>query len=303
VGEAAEWDVCEAQVWSLLETVSFINHDLATFAATSGSRLLMSTIPPSTPRRGTQRASHLRQVSNGSSETMYHSHPVTAAASDAGTVQHDPVDFKPIIERRCNVWVHDESFSKDEVVLNLDLFPDVKSGELMAIVALKTDSGIRDFQDKSQTSKVGGETTAPVPQSDRGHLNPKSPVLVNGSEGNHDVDHGRRYLFIAKDMPKEMKTKHSSLEISAVKHVADVFGLKHRSNVLVTTVSNLPLTIKAIFTDVDCHRPTAPIVPLPMSNCPSKTNTLRDLICGDWQLESSAIKQSSKGRRSFLWVP
>ncbi|KAG0652827.1 Vacuolar membrane-associated iml1 [Hyphodiscus hymeniophilus] len=199
----------------------------------------MSTIPilPSTPRRGTQRASHLRHVSNGSSETMY-SRPMTTAASDTGAVQHDPVSIKPIIERRCNIWVHDEGFSKDEVVLNMDLFPDVNSGELMAIVALKTDSGFRDFQDKAQTSRTNGEGGTPMSQSDRVHLNPKSPVQALGSVVNHDVDNAKRYLFIAKDMSKETKAKHPSLEISVAKHVADVFSLKHRSNVLVSTVDS-----------------------------------------------------------------
>lgn len=194
----------------------------------------MSALSPSTPRRGTQRASHLRQVSNGSSEYV-NSRPLTAA-SEAGTVNHDPVPVKPIIERRCNIWVHDENFSKDEVVLNLDLFPDVAPGELMAIVALKTDSGARDFQDKAQTPKTNGEAIVPILPAERG---PKSPVQVNGTEVNYDVDLGKRYLFVAKDMPKEMKSKHAGLEVSVAKHVADVFSLKHRSNVLVSTVSIL----------------------------------------------------------------
>jgi hypothetical protein len=161
------------------------------------------------------------------------------AASDAAAVQYDTVPPKPIVERRCNIWVHDESFSKDEVVLNLDLFGDVKPEELMAIVALKTDSGVRDFQDKAQASKTNGENIAPAAQAERSHANPKSPIQANGGEVNHDVDLGKRYLFIAKDMPKEMKIKQPSLEISVAKHIADVFSLKHRSNVLVTTVSNL----------------------------------------------------------------
>ena len=170
---------------------------------------------------------------------MY-SRPVTTAASDAG-IQLDPVALNPVLEWRCNIWVHDESFSKEEVVLNLDLFPDVKPGELMAIVALKTDSGIRDFQDKAQASKTNGESIAPIIESDRGSSNPKSPLQVNGSDVNHDVDNGKRYLFVATDMPREMKIRQPSLEISVAKHVADVFSLKHRSNVLVTTVSNLGL--------------------------------------------------------------
>lgn len=261
----------------------------------------MSIIPPSTPRRGTQRSSHLRHVSNGSSETMYNSRPVTAA-SESGAVPHEPVALKPIIERRCNIWVHDENFSKDEVVINLDLFPDVKSGELMAIAALKTDSGIRDFQDKAQNSKTNGESIAPTTQSDRGHSISKNPVQVNGSEVNHDVDRGRRYLFIGKDMSKEMKTKQPNLEISVAKHVADVFSLKHRSTVLVTTVSTCANLREAVFTDTNLYRPTLPPAPPRTLSCASKTNTLPGLICGDWQSESSAIKLSSRGRRFFLWA-
>src|SRR3954471_5761443 len=131
----------------------------------------MSAIPPSTPRRGAIRVSHLRQVSNGSVESPYNSRPLTAA-SDTGTAQYDPPPLKPAVERRCNLWVHEEAFSKDEVVLNLDLFPEVKAGELMAIVALKTDTGVRDFQEKAQTKD--GDTLTAAMQRERSNSNPRS---------------------------------------------------------------------------------------------------------------------------------
>lgn len=199
----------------------------------------MPPIVPSTPRRGPQRTSHLRQVSNGSADIMFNSRPVTA--SDASTLQHDMTSSKTRIERRCIIWVHDEGFSKDEVVLNLDLFPDVSPGELMAIVALKTDSGFRDFQDKVQPLKKDVEALATSVQRERSNSNPRSPVPANGSEVKYDVDVGNRYLFIAKDMSKEMKAKQPSLEVSVAKHIADVFGLKHRSSVLLTTVCPTPI--------------------------------------------------------------
>ncbi len=200
----------------------------------------MSPAPPpstSTPRRGTQRPSHLREVSNGSSDTTIMSRPVTAA-SDTGTIQHDPVLQRLAIERRCILWVHDEGFSKEEVVFNIDLFPEVRSGELMAIMALKTDSGLRDFQEKPQTSKRDSDTLATAMQRERSSSNPRSPGTVNGngSDTKHDVDIWNRYLFVARDMPKDMKVKQPSLEVSVAKHIADAFGLKHRANVLLTTV-------------------------------------------------------------------
>lgn len=198
-------------------------------------------LTPSTPRRTTQRASHLRQVSNGSSETTI-SRPTTAA-SETGTIQHDPIPVKLAIERRCVLWVHDEGFSKDDVVLNLDLFPEVKPGDLMAIMALKAESGVRDFQEKMQTSKRDSDTLATSMQRERSSSYPRSPVTTtgnqsrHGSDAKHDTDLWNRYLFIARDMPKEMKAKQPNLEVSLAKHIADTFCLKSRSSVLLSTVS------------------------------------------------------------------
>ncbi|KAH7411256.1 vacuolar membrane-associated protein-like protein IML1 [Cadophora sp. MPI-SDFR-AT-0126] len=197
-------------------------------------------LAPSTLRRNTQRASHLRQVSNGSSETTIMSRPTTAA-SDTGTIQHDPIPLKLTIERKCVLWVHDEAFSREDVVLNLDLFPEVKPGELMAVTALKTEPGVRDFQEKSQTGKRDSDTLSTSMQRERSSSNPKSPGTVNGSanrhgsDAKHDPDLWNRYLFLARDMPKDMKAKQPNLEVSIAKHIADAFCLKSRSSVLLST--------------------------------------------------------------------
>jgi hypothetical protein len=197
----------------------------------------MAAVPPSTPRRGTLRASHLRHVSNGSAESPYNSRPLSVA-SETGTAQYDPTPLKPPVERRCIVWVHDEVFSKEEVVLNLDLFPEIKAGDLMAIVALKAEIGVRDFQEKAQ--KKDADNLATSMQRERSNSNPHSPNQANGTDSKHDVDMGKRYLFLAKDMSKEMKAKHPALEVSVAKSIADVFCFKQRSNVLLTSVG-LPL--------------------------------------------------------------
>lgn len=196
----------------------------------------MSTIPSSNPRRGKFRGSHLRQVSNDTGDSPLHSRPLTAASttpSEATNIRSDFISSKPEVERRCNIWVHDEAFSKDEVVLNLDLFPDVKPGELMAIVALKSDTGARDFQEKGQND---ADNFASANSRDRSSSNPKSPVPVTG-DNKHDLDLGKRYLFVAKDMLKDLKIKNPGLEISVSKFIADVFCFKHRSNVLLALVS------------------------------------------------------------------
>lgn len=137
------------------------------------------------------------------------------------------------------LWVHDEMFSKEDVVLDLGLFPHgaVKSGDLMAIVALKTDSAVRDFPDKNLLPKKEDVFT-PAKGSE------SSPsAATRPSDGpayaaaKHDVDVEKPYLFVAKGMSADQKAKHPSLEVSIAKSIADVFGLKNRTSVLLKTVS------------------------------------------------------------------
>jgi hypothetical protein len=198
----------------------------------------MSTLVPSTPRRGVPRASHLRQVSNGSPEETSSNRPMTGS-SDIGKIQHDSLPLKTSAERRCTLWVHDDAFSREEVVLNLELFPDVKPGALMAIVALKTDSGVRDFQEKTLSLKPIVETPGAKSYTEWSQSKPKSPSQVNGPDASYDIDLGKRYLFVARDMPLDMMAKKGNLEVSVAKHIAEAFGLRNRSNILLTTVSVL----------------------------------------------------------------
>jgi len=188
----------------------------------------MSVAPPTTPRRGIKGKSHLRNVSNGSSQST---------TSDTGTAQHDPIPVKLPTQRKCTLWVHEEAFSKDDVVLDLDLFPDVKPGELMDVGALKADSGVRDFQEAAQPSRKDGDSLSATMQRQRSNSNSDNPSTASGNHARRDSDFGKRYLFIAQEMPKEVKVKQARFEISVAKHIADLFGLKHRSQVLVSTVS------------------------------------------------------------------
>jgi DEP domain-containing protein 5 len=199
----------------------------------------MSAIPPPNSRHGPRRASHLRQVSTGSPESHYNSRPPTRP-SDTET-QNDSVSPRACVEKRCNLWTHEESFSKHEVVLNLDLFPGVNPGDLMAIVPLKADMGVRDHQEKTQGLKKDSDSLPPSMQRDRSHSNPNSFSQGSVADSRQDIDLENRYLFIAKDMSREIKEKPQGLEVSVAKHVADIFGFKHRSNVLVTTV-RLPIS-------------------------------------------------------------
>jgi len=200
----------------------------------------MSKITSSTPRNGAFRGSHLRQVSNGStgsSSSNDNSRPISVS-SDTGTAQYAPIPEKVPVEKRCNLSVHDESLSKDEVVLNLDLVPGIRAGDLMAIIGLKTDTGVRDFQEKP-ASKKDIDAHITTIQRERSSSNPQSPNHNIGTDSKHDVDLGKRYVFIAKDMPRDLKMKNPTLEVSILKQIADVFSFKHRSIVLLTEVRYL----------------------------------------------------------------
>jgi len=53
--------------------------------------------------------------------------------------------------------------------------------------------------------------------------------------GDHDCAH-HRYIFVAKDMTKEMKARYPEAEVYVVKHIADAFGMKKGHQVLLAPV-------------------------------------------------------------------
>lgn len=193
----------------------------------------MSAGLPSTTRHGTHRASHLRQVSTSGSDTPYNSRPATAT-SDTGTIQHDPTYAK--VESKCVLWVHDDNFSKDEVVLNLSLFPDLREGDTIAITAIKQEPNLRDFQDRRQGSAHESDTLSVDVPRERSSSNPRSPVSASPKGCKHDNAGERRYMFVARDMTREQKVKSPTLEISIAKNVADVFGFRHRASCVLSVV-------------------------------------------------------------------
>jgi hypothetical protein len=206
------------------------------------------------------------------------------------------------VERRCNLWVHEESFSKNDVVLNLDLFPDVKPGDLMAIVSLKADLGVRDFQEKAHTPKKDADNLPATMRSERSNSNPKSPSQASGTDIRSEVELGRRCLFIVKPMSSEMKAKQPGLEVSVAKHIADIFHFKHRSNVLVTSVRHLCALFHYINSTNKCSRLILLVALLLMWKCPLRMNILHGLICGGWRSMNSATKPYSRAKKYCSWA-
>lgn len=120
------------------------------------------------------------------------------------------------VDRKFTVTVN-ESFPRDEVLLNLDqIGDDVKPGSLMAMNVLRPES------DKQSH---GGQHKQHIPKD-------ASPGAASRpAEAEH------RYIFVVKDMPKEIKTRYPTVEVYVAKHIADAFGMRKGSQVTLTPVS------------------------------------------------------------------
>jgi DEP domain-containing protein 5 len=181
------------------------------------SRHVAGANPPSLSRKGPAWSAHLRQFSRSSLDRASFEPPRSPAdtVSSASTVRGDGQSAvrRGRLERRCAVTVN-EGYSTDEVLLNLDLFPEFKPGSLVAATVLRPDG------DKASAAHGGHKG--------------------EGSAGTKEGDaQGRKYIFVVKDLSKELKIRHPGLEIYVVKHIADVFGMKKGVNILLAPVSRV----------------------------------------------------------------
>jgi hypothetical protein len=155
---------------------------------------------------GANLPSHLRQFSRSSHdrtlETTYSNSPGDTASSSS-TIRERP-SSRLRAERTWTVTVN-ESFARDEVLLNLDAVGDeIKLGSLLAIDVFKADSENKQHQDR----KDGGAAACAE----------------------------RRYICVAKDMPRELKARYSTVEVYVAKHIADAFGMRKGTQVTLTPV-------------------------------------------------------------------
>jgi hypothetical protein len=127
----------------------------------------------------------------------------------------------------CTLWTHDENFSKEIVVFNEEKFPEIplSPNTLIKILALKTAPAVRDFQvpGKNDASDSGagrggdsvhdGHPEARSKRSRRGFV--VTTIDENGAviPGGRDVDPERSYVFVAKPMSSDLRSKHPTLQV------------------------------------------------------------------------------------------
>ncbi|KAL2130958.1 hypothetical protein VTI74DRAFT_5721 [Chaetomium olivicolor] len=154
---------------------------------------------------------HLRKFSRSSHdrliENAYSNSPVDTGSSNS-TI-HERPSSRLRAEKRWTVTVN-ESFARDEVLLNIDLIgDDVKPGSLVAIDVFKADS-------EKQAQNVH-------------HKQDRKDGLSGGCAE-------KRYICVAKDIPKDLKTRYPTVEVYVAKHIADAFGMRKGTQVTLTPI-------------------------------------------------------------------
>ncbi|KAF8421251.1 hypothetical protein EV426DRAFT_706882 [Tirmania nivea] len=152
---------------------------------------------------------------------------------------------------KLTLWIHDNLLSKQEAWLNYDLFPPgtCKPGDLVEVKPAHTSSSARkgnghgageggasssaegriesgDDEGRGPESRGRGGVTMKRSKSDVGASS--KPQVGDGSEG--------RFLFVVREMEKDLWLKQPKMQISLAHSVANLFGFLSRSSVIVTVV-------------------------------------------------------------------
>jgi Protein of unknown function (DUF3608). len=180
--------------------------------------------------RGPMRQSHLRQVSAASLETLSTIRSLDASHREHGLTPNErTVRLSSSLARhQCTLWVHDEMFAREEILLNPAAFGEtgVQVGDVVEILpvraagdaahsSLKPDPGVKTNRDSH------GDINGPSQSDSTSKF--KTPLQ-------------NRCLFVVKPLPQDVKMRHPRLEISVTNSVANIFGFKNRAQVYLSTV-------------------------------------------------------------------
>ncbi|KAI8956140.1 vacuolar membrane-associated protein iml-1 [Xylaria longipes] len=188
---------------------------------------------PSAPRRPSHWTSHLRQFSKSSTDKLFvepSKSPDTASLASNSTIRDYP-SSRRLSERIYTVTIN-ESLIRDEVLLNFDLVGGgaIQPGNLMSIAPVKADM---DRSDRLQGSLYGSSR----PSYQRASTAPAD------TRANDDA--ARRYVFVAKDMPKDLKTRMPNVEVYVAKHVGDAFNLRKGTQVMLAPIDSSSPAVEA----------------------------------------------------------
>ncbi|KAI1811380.1 hypothetical protein GGS20DRAFT_563298 [Poronia punctata] len=193
-----------------------------------------AALSPSAPRRPSHWTAHLRQFSKSSTDKLSiepSKSPDTASVTSNSTIR-EPSFSKRSAERVCTVTIN-ESLVRDEVLLNFDLLGGgpVQPGALMSVTPTKLDG---DRGDRFQSSLYSSSRSASYQRASPAPLDAKASSDIN-----------RRYVFVAKDMPKDLKARMPTVEVYVAKHVGDAFNLRKGTQVVLAPVDRSAPAVEA----------------------------------------------------------
>lgn len=180
--------------------------------------------------RGPMRRSHLRQVSAASLETLSTAHSLEASHRDHGpTPDERAVRLSlGLTRRQCTLWVHDEMFAREEILLNQSAFGEsgVQPGDVVEILPVRASGD-------AVHSTLKPDAAVKTARESHGDINSSSQ---SDSTSKFKTPLQSRCLFVVKPFPQDIKARHPQLEISVTSSVANIFGFKNRTQVLLSIV-------------------------------------------------------------------
>ena len=170
-------------------------------------------------RPRTSQSSHLRHVSSGSSatkrnegdnarESVRELGPGSPLAEQHGSTP---------VRRLFVLSIHDETFSRDDVVLNNSNDASIPTGCLLRLTPLKGNN-----------------------------------IMLHSSISDEDIDLDKQYVFISKPLGHDLLSKQPGLQVSLLQAIAWKFGIQKGTQVLVSTADEASCSashVEVVFRD------------------------------------------------------
>ncbi|KAF2459152.1 hypothetical protein BDY21DRAFT_339925 [Lineolata rhizophorae] len=155
------------------------------------------------------------------------------------------------LQKICTLGVHDENYSKDDVLFNAEKFQElgIPIGSLAQVVPLKSGIAVRDFQSpvrgsstdksKNESNKDSQAKSSKTVQNDK----LSEPAIIFDEKGsrvqnsNRDVDDEKSYIFVTKELSPEIRQRHPMLQVSFAKPIADAFGFRPGTQAILCAAS------------------------------------------------------------------
>ncbi len=170
-------------------------------------------------RPRTSQSSHLRHVSSGSSATKQND------GDNAREFARELGPGSPLAEQHGStpvrrlfiLSIHDETFSRDDVVLNISNDASIPTGCLLRLTPLK-----------------------------------RNISMLHSSISDEDIDLDKQYVFFSKPLGHDLLSKQPGLQVSLLQAIAWKFGIQKGTQVLVSTADEASCSashVEVVFRD------------------------------------------------------